>query len=140
MSDDLLKAAFLRVLAAEDAISALRTELDEHTARLKVEISNQEMLLSDAWKAVAAQMAETGEYEVLVPGAVTDFRIRWSTPRESVKVVDPAAVPDALCKLERKPRLKEIGDYLRQHDGPLPNWASLETSEPKLEWKAVKKS
>jgi hypothetical protein len=87
-------------------------------------------------------MAETGKVEVLLPGAVTDFKIGWSTPRETVRV-EPDAVPDEFCKIERKPRLKEIGEYLkglRDAGEPFPNWGGFQTGASKPAWKAVKKS
>jgi hypothetical protein len=71
-----------------------------------------------------------------------DFKIGWTTPRETVKA-EPDATPDQFCKIERKPKLKEIAEHLkhlRQANLPLPNWASFERGASKLAWKAVKKT
>ena len=114
----------------------------EATTLLGMKVTGAENALSQAWEAVQKLMAETGEPEVLLPGAVTDYKIAPSTPRETVKVESPDAVPDEFCKIERKPRLKEIGEFmkgLRDQNLPLPNWARFEHGASKLGWKAVKK-
>lgn len=134
-----LIAAFALVRDAEDALAEAKAD-----AQRAIQKANQaEHALALAWDAVASLMAATGEYEAVLPGIDTDYLIAWSKPRESVKVIDPEAVPDEFCKLERKPRLKEIGDMLkecRDNGITLPNWAALEPGQPKLGWKPVKKS
>jgi hypothetical protein len=134
--------AFINVIKAEQRISAAKSELDQHTARLKSEISAAEMAMGTAWDDIQALLTETGEVEVVLPGAANDYRIAWSNPRESVKVEDPSAVPDDFVKIERKPKLKEIGDYLknlRKGKYAMPNWARLEKGESKLMWESIKK-
>jgi hypothetical protein len=137
-----LMAAFGKVLAAEDRVAEAKSKLDEAVAMLGLERSTAETALTAAWGEVALLLNETGEVEVLLPGSVTDFRVGWTRPRESVRA-DPEATPDEYCRVERKPKLKEIGEYLKGlRDGglALPNWASFQPGEPKLAWKAVKKS
>jgi len=137
-----LMAAFAKVLNAEERVSDAKSKFDEATAVLSLQKSEAETALSAAWGEVALLLNETGEVEVLLPGSVTDFRVGWTTPRESIKA-DPEATPDEYCRVERKPKLKEIGEYLkglREGGLPLPNWASFQSGEPKLAWKAVKKS
>jgi hypothetical protein len=137
-----LMEAFAEVLKAEDAVSVAKTKLDEATTLLGLEKSKAEHALGQAWQQVQQLMAETGEVEVLLPGSVTDYKIGYSKPPERVKV-EPDAVPDEFCRVERKPRLKEIGDYLkglRETGQPLPNWGGFEHGEPKLTWKAVKRN
>jgi hypothetical protein len=137
-----LTTAFAEVLRAEDEISAAKRELDDATFGLQTAVTAAETRLVAAWDSVKALMEETGEVEVILAGEVTDFKIAYSTPRETVKV-EPEAVPEEFCKMERKPRLKEIGEYLKGlRDAKLdfPNWASFQTAKAKLGWKAIKRN
>jgi hypothetical protein len=137
-----LLAAFCAVLAAEEKVSDVKRRQEEAAILLQQERNGVETVLERAWIEVEKLMAETGEVEVILPGDVTDFKIAWSTPRETVKV-EPEAVPDEFCKMERKPRLKEIMDYLKGlRDASLdfPNWASFQTGSSKLGWKAIKRN
>lgn len=135
-----LLQAFAAVLRAEEAIRVAKSDLQEVTARLSHDISLGELALTDAWKDVADLLAETGEFEATLPGTANDYRLYWSTPSRRVKV-EPDAVPDEFCKIERKPKLKEIGDYLKGLPAEaMPNWGRFEAGESKLAWKAVKKS
>ncbi len=136
MSDDMTEA-FSAVLDAENAISDLKAQM----AKLDEEKGLQERALSAAWERVSDLMAETGEYEVLIPGSAVDYKIAYSKPRETAKV-EPDGVPDEFCKVERKPKLKEIGEHLKslKDSGlPMPNWGRLESGVSKLTWKAIKK-
>jgi hypothetical protein len=135
-----LMQAFAEVLKAEDAVSSSKVKLAEVTIPLQQAVNQAEHSLGKAWQEVERLMAETGEYEVLLPGTVTDYKIGWSNPPERVKA-DADAVPDEFCKIERKPKLREIMDYLKTlgaEGKPLPNWVSFERGERKLCWKAVK--
>jgi hypothetical protein len=137
-----LLAAFAKVLQAEEAISDVKKRQAEAETLLKQEMNGRETDLATAWEQIKLLMAETGEVEVLLPGEATDFKIGWSTPRETVKAV-PDATPDEFCKIERNPKLKEIADHLKQLRTagiPLPNWASFQRGGRKLSWKAVKKT
>jgi hypothetical protein len=137
-----LLAAFVAVLASEDKLSDVKRRLHEATTLLEQERTGAETKLEQAWVEVEKLMAETGEPEVFLLGEVTDFKIGWSSPRQTVKV-EADAVPDEFCKIERKPKLKEIGDYLKrlkEEGAALPNWGRFEDGATKLTWKAVKKS
>lgn len=136
-----IKAAFLRAMDAEDEIRAHETELREQTARLKLAIAEAETREAAAWKEIEGLMAESGEPEVRLPGAVSDYLIGWSNPRESVKG-DPDAAPDEFVVIERKLKKKEVGEHLkklRDAGETLPNWCSFEKGERKLMWKTVKR-
>lgn len=126
---------------AEQVVSEVKRELEGHTLRLKGAILSAEKRAELAQEKISAAMKETGEYELLIPCTAVDYKIAYSTLRESVKA-DAECCPDEFVKIERKPRLKEIGDYLktlREKGERLPNWATLEKGEPKLGWSAVKK-
>src|SRR5690349_4119092 len=110
---DAMISAFAEVLKAEDAISAAKSALTEATTRLDREVREAEFRREQAWSVVKGLLDSTGEYEVTLPGSVTDYKISYSTPRETVKAEVPEAVPDEFCKIERKPRLKEIGEFLK---------------------------
>jgi hypothetical protein len=137
-----LLVAFGAVLSAEERVSDVKRRQDEATILLQQERNGAEAALEKAWMEIQGLLAETGEVEVILPGEVTDFKITWSSPRETVKV-EPEAVPDEFCKTERRPRLKEIGEYLkglRDAGLDLPNWGSFQTGSTKLGWKAIKRN
>lgn len=128
---------FAKVLKADAAIAEAKTAKQEAEAKAKLAINAAEAKAREAWDAIEAIMTETGEYEMLLPDNHIDYKISYTTPRQSVKV-DESAVPDEFVKIERKPKLKEIGEYLKTQD-TLPNWASFERGEAKLTYKAIKK-
>lgn len=132
-----VEAAFQVVLEAVDALSAAKSKRDKLLYEVDREVLSASKSVEDAMNNIESLMKESGEYEILLPGENgIDYKINYSTPRQSVKIVDPNAVPDLFCKIERKPKLKEIGDLLKA--GGSHNWASLEYGEKKLQWKAVK--
>lgn len=131
--------AFAEILKAEQAIMEAKVEKREAEHRYNITVSPAELQVADAWVKIQTLMNETGEVEVILPDENCDYKICYTTPRESVKV-DADAVPDEFVKIERKPKLKEIGEYLKgmPNDSRL-NWASLEKGEAKLTYKLVKK-
>ena len=140
---DAILIAFAKVIRAEDKERLAKTDLDAITAKMKALIGEAQIEQDAAWAEIAALMGESGEFEVTLPGQANDFRIGWNTPRESVDVPDVAAVPDEFVKIERKAKLKEIGEHLkklRDQNAALPNWARFERGERKLQYKVVKKS
>jgi hypothetical protein len=136
LDNQFLEAAFYAALDAERELSKAKKKLDDATTLLSQAKNGAEKRLADAWLVVEKMMAENGEYEVVIPAEGFNYKINYSTPRQSVKVIDPDAVPDHLCKIERKPRLKEIGDLLKA--GESHNWASLEYGDKHLQWKVTK--
>ena len=134
--------AFAKVLEQETNISKRKTELDAATFLLQSEIKKHETIMADAWAEIEALMNESGEYEVILPDTVDNFKISWNRPKESVKVTSVDAVPDEYVKTEKSPRIREIGEYLntlREAGRPLPNWAAFEKGKKKLQWRRVKK-
>ena len=135
--EESLMKHFAEVLKADAIISEAKTAKRDAEAKAMFAINGAEKRAADAWAAIESLMKETGEIEVILPDDHIDYKISYTTPRQSVKV-DEAAVPDEFVRIERKPKLKEIGDYLKTLDTP-PNWASFEQGKPKLTYKAVKK-
>lgn len=130
------------IIRSENEVSQIESDLAERGIAAKIKIAELETVQIEKWAEIKAHMEETGEYEIILSGSATNYKICYSAQRESVKVSDPNAVPDEWVKTERKPKLKEIGDYLkalREAGQPLPNWANLELSEKRVSWKAVKK-
>jgi hypothetical protein len=118
-------------------------EADKNAAQIKAEIDALEIKLHTAKREaesaafeIQQEMADTGEYEILVQGEYTDYKIYWGGGRESVKVENPDAVPDEFCKIERKPKLREIAEHLKTNQV---NWAAVEKGSQKLNYKLVKK-
>ena len=59
-------SAFAEVLSIEDDIRLAQVELDEAEKRIQPLIQNGKIRLADAWNKLAAIMAETGEYELIL--------------------------------------------------------------------------
>lgn len=120
-------------------------DADSRASKIKNSIKDLQEDLKAAEKdadaardAIVAEMADTGEFEVNIAGEYCDYKIYYTTPRESVKVSDADAVPEEFCKLVRTLKLKEIGDYIRNQETH-PNWASIQLGEPKLTYKLEKR-
>jgi hypothetical protein len=130
MMDELLKVW----LWADNKTS----EIKKTMAALQADMDDVEKEKELALTAIKEEMASTGEYEVLVPGEYCDYKIHYTAVRESVRV-EIDAVPEEFCKIEKKPKLKEIKEYLEQLDVP-PNWARMEAGQPKLTYKICKRA
>ena len=130
------ESKFQVILECESDLSAAKTELQKATTLFGQAVNGAQKRLDDAWKDMEAYMASTGEYEITLPGDGIDYKIGWSTPRQSVKIVDDAAVPDEFCRIKREPDKKKIKEELES--GKAHNWASLEYGEKHLQWRSVK--
>jgi hypothetical protein len=134
--------AFAEVRRAENALAEAETAQTEAKNRWAMVVGEAETRLTTAWQALDALMKETGELELLLPSEDGGYKVAYDKPRETVKVENVDAVPDEFVKTERKPKLKDIGDHLkdlRAAKVALPNWATLQKGEPKLVWRHVKK-
>jgi len=121
----------IRWLEAEKNIS----ELKEKKQAIDEEIKKYERDLEGARSEYTDYMKDNGLTEDEVIGEFVKYKISFSKPRGSVKC-EPSAVPDEFCDIIRKPKLKEIRDYIEENDV---NWAAIEFSEPTLTYKVVKK-
>jgi Siphovirus Gp157 len=131
--DEMLQAAFETLKTADFKIADLKTE----QAQLDFRRGEADAMQRAALAEIDSLMKETGEYEVIIPGTDCDYKINYSTPRESLKIADDAAVPDEFCKIERVPKKREITEAIKS--GSQFNWASLERGEPKIQYKTIKK-
>ena len=129
---------------SERAVVAIEAEQarvnDSYEKRKAVELDARRRAID----SFAAIMEKTGEVEVVLPGENVDYVVRWTTPRESVKIVDIRAVPDEYLNepAERTAKKKEIGLYIkecRKLNKPLPNWAVMEKGKSELTWGSRKK-
>lgn len=125
----------LKVWLSADSRAA---EFKRQIALLQDDKKHAEKEADMAAKAIQEEMATTGEYEIIVPGEYCNYKIYFTVPRESVKVIADA-VPDEFCKIERTPKLKEIGEFLKTQENP-PNWAKIEIGESSLTYKLLKKA
>lgn len=123
----------IRWLEADKKISELKAQM----ATLDELIKQAQLEVDDARQSIQSEMAETGEFEINISGEYANYKIYFPTPRESVKVENPDAVPDEFCKIERKPKLKEIKEHI--DSGNQVNWACIERGTPKLAYKLMKK-
>ncbi len=128
---EFLDVAIKDWVRADEALSNAEIAYKKREAQLSLAVLEARNAADKARKTVEEMLAETGEYEVLVD----NVKVSWSTPRESVKISDPLAVPDEYCKIERKPKLTEIKKYLESNKV---NWASMESGEAKLQWRYTK--
>jgi prefoldin subunit 5 len=139
--DQKLMEAFVEVLHAEERLRAYKTQLSEVEAEVKPMINRTQAEIEKAWQAVQEIMAESGEYEALLPGTGNDYKIAFSKGVEVV-VGDAEAAPDEWVKVERSLKKKELLPHLkelRDAGQPLPNWARIERSESKIGYRLVKK-
>jgi len=123
-------------VSAENALKEAAGKEKERAHEVQRTLAALEVAAVDARNAVDAYMKEHGLIEDVIKSGSIDYRISYSAPRLSVKV-DDAAVPDAFCSVVRKPKLKEIGDFLKS--GGQANWARFEAGESKIQWSVVKK-
>lgn len=134
--------AFAAVLKAEDKLRLLEVEKEKTLTGLAIKISDAEIFIIEAWKVVEEIMKKNGLLEDTLPGSANDYKIYYTTPRETVKVVDEKAVPKEFIKIEKSVMKKELLEHLKGlRDGKLnlPNWATIERGNSKLQWKAIKK-
>ena len=127
---------FMAVLEAEKAVAEASNKLAQAQTLFGQVKAKAEHQLALAWAAFEADMKEGGEYEVFIEDITHDYKIAYQKGREKVIIADESAVPDEFCKIERKPKLREIAEHLKTAQT---NWAKFERSEPKLQWKIVKK-
>lgn len=128
---------FDKILQTEEALSLAKSELQKATIIFGNIVSEKQSALDAAWKEMEAHMTATGEFELEFPApAGLKYIVNWSTPRQSVKIVDDAAVPDEFCRVKREPDKKKIKEELES--GKAHNWASLEYGEKHLQWRSIK--
>lgn len=121
---------FIRWITADNAIHNLKSKI----ADIETEIKKYESEAADARNAIEQEFAENGVVEDIIHGELIDYKIYFTAGRESVKVENPDSVPDEFCKIERKPKLREIKEHIES--GNLVNWATIETGSGKLTYKA----
>ena len=128
----MIETLLSRWLEADKKVAEIKQQMD----LLDTELHRYKREAESAAFEIQQEMADTGEYEILVQGEYTDYKIYWGGGRESVKVENPDAVPDEFCKIERKPKLREIAEHLKTNQV---NWATMEKGSKKLNYKLVKK-
>jgi len=117
-------------------IDAAKKQKREMVYRADSDIAKLEVEREEVIAAFDAEMKANGVFEDLIEGKMHNYKITYQQQPERV-VVDDDAVPDDMCKIERKPKLTEIKAMLAE--GKQVNWARLERNEPKLVWRMVKK-
>lgn len=127
MSENLIKW-----LEADAKIAEIKSQM----SKLSDEKSTYERAADEARIALADEMAANGVTEDTIEGELVNYKLCYTTPRQSVKA-DAEATPDEFCKIERVPKLKEIKEFLDA--GNQVNWASVQLGESKLTYKVVKK-
>lgn len=140
--------AFNNLLQAEVRLAEADGVLKKTTGPLQMEVRNAENAIKAHWIEIRNLMEDAGIVEENIPGdvveggALSDFRISYSTPPRKVVIADENALPEEFTKTERTPKRKEIAEFLRSREEAklsMPNWACLERAEPKLQWRSIKK-
>lgn len=78
--------------------------------------------------AVLHAMQEAGVPKI----RAADMSLSVSPGKPRLVILDETAVPDTLCRVERKPDRKAIGDYLAERPNVVPHWAAWEAAKPFL--------
>jgi hypothetical protein len=120
----------------DSLIDAAKKQKREVIYRADSDIAKLEVEREEVIAMFDAEMKANGVLADDILMGLHNYRVSYHTQPERV-VVDADAVPDEYCKIERKPKLTEIKAMLQE--GVQTNWARLERSEPKLNWKMVKK-
>lgn len=110
-------------------------DIKQRIKELETQLVLAETQSSDCMIKAKDYMNSEGILEDTINGEKLDYKLSFTKPRGSVKCPDSDAVPDEFCKIERKPKLKEIKEYLDA--GNESNWASIEYTEPKVTYKVM---
>lgn len=108
-------------------------ELKKTITDIEADIKKWESEATDAKMIIESEMRENGITEETINGSLFDYKIYFTSGRESIKIDNIDAVPDEFCKIERKPKLKEIKDHI--DSGNKINWANVEIGKGKLTYK-----
>jgi hypothetical protein len=131
---------FAAILSCEMAQSAAEVEAKALEARAHDIRCIARASLDAAVSAYTDYMHNNGIVEDYLSGNTCDYKISFTTPRESVDVPDANAVPDDFLRMKPEPDKKKIAEHLRSlPESSRPNWAAMKLGESKLTWKPVKK-
>ena len=123
---------FKALTDAEAAESLAKKDLDKATLAYRHAQNNVKL----AWDDIEAYMKETGEYEIILKGAMTDFKI-CRTPITTTLDVD--AVPDEFLRIKKEPDKLAIKEAFKDVS-TLPNWLIRKHGGGNITWKTIKKS
>ena len=139
--DEALREAFKALLAAEQEERHAEKALKDSQLILGNALRNRKADVEAAWNAIAALLAETGEYEARIETSNQDYIVHRTKPRGKTVVADIAAVPEEFVRVKREPDLVAIREHFSQYQPEnLPNWLKFEESEGNWTWKSVKKA
>lgn len=129
-----VEEALFAALEAENHLGKLKEdkavivlELDKGIAKAEKDLAAAKYLLKEL----------VGGEDVIVKDTHQNWKVTFTKPKGKTVVSDIDAAPDEFVKIEKKPDLKAIREYLDENG--LTNWASIETAEPEITWRAVKK-
>lgn len=126
---------FKALTDAEAAESLAKKELDKATSVYRNAQNNVKL----AWDDIEAYMNETGEYEIILQGGMTDFKICRTPITKSIDVADIDAVPEEYLRIKNEPDKIAIKEAFKDAK-VLPNWLTYKQGGGNLTWKTVKKS
>lgn len=126
-----MKEYLIRWLEADNKIS----ELEAEKKNIEASIKSQKREAESARLAITAYMRENGLVKDIIEGEYCNYTLTFPKLRGSLKC-NPEAVPDEFCDIIRKPKLKEIREYITNN--PV-NWASIEFGEEELIYSISKK-
>jgi hypothetical protein len=118
---------------AQEAIA--KKELDKATAIYR----NTQNNVNLAWDDIDAYMQETGEIEIILQGAMTDFKICRTPITTTLDIIDVEAVPEEFVRIKKEPDKTAINKAYKDCE-LLPNWLTPKHGGGSLTWKTVKKN
>lgn len=141
--NETVKTLFKAVVDAESNLSRIKTVAENVALMSQQEVKAAQYALDDALTKLETLMKENGVVEEIVEGTANNYKLYFKKGQGRV-IVAEEAVPDEFCKIETKrtPKLKDIREHLDNLTGqqkPIPNWAKIEPSESRLNWKPIKK-
>jgi hypothetical protein len=126
---------FKALTDAEEKEAIAKKEMDKATAIYRDAQNNVKL----AWDDIAAYMQETGETEIILQGAMTDFKICRTPITTTLDIIDVDAVPEEFVRVKKEPDKTAINKAYKDCE-LLPNWLTQKKGGGNLTWKTIKKS
>lgn len=138
----LVMNAFVELLKAETDLNKEKEQYSKAKAAMDLAIGQMITSHEKKWEALIALLDETGETEVVLPGATNDYKVAITEPADYIEVPDINAVPEEWTKTETMLKKAEINKYvkgLQEKEEPLPNWVNIVKKPGSWKWKLIKK-
>ena len=139
MSDEPVKM-FAELLKAEQELAEIKAQANNIANEWTVKVQNANYKHEAAKAVMQEYMESNGVTEEVFVGDSVDYKVCFTTPRETVDTPDVDALPDEFARIKKEPKKKELLEHIKslpEHERP--NWATLKLGEKSLTWRLVKK-